>query len=34
MLLSDCGALVKFARDCKANYLYVYDDGHWKYHKL
>jgi hypothetical protein len=33
-LLLDRGSLMKFARECDANYLYVFEDGHWKCHKL
>jgi hypothetical protein len=33
-LLLDRGSLMKFARDCDANYLYVFEDGQWNCHKL
>jgi len=33
-LLLDRGSLMKFARDCDANYLYVFEDEQWNCHKL
>ncbi len=33
-LLLDRGSLMKFARDCDANYLYVFEDGQWRCHNL
>jgi hypothetical protein len=32
--LFDRGSPLKFARDCDANYLYVFEDGCWQCHKL
>ena len=32
--LCDRGSLIKFARDCDANYLYIFENGHWNSHKL
>jgi hypothetical protein len=32
--LHDRGSLLSFARDCDANYLYVFEDSQWQCHKL
>lgn len=29
-LLQDCAALLVFARNCDANFLYVFEDNHWE----
>lgn len=32
--LHDRGSLLAFARNCDANYLYVFEDGQWQCHKM
>ncbi|AMV35226.1 hypothetical protein VN12_24085 [Pirellula sp. SH-Sr6A] len=32
--LCDRASLVTFARNCDANYLYVFEDGHWHCQKI